>query len=163
MIRNTNSLRALVPRFQHQPVCQFHASPACNKATAGRHKVSKMLNKPLTYDQAFKPNLIGVKKGWLSVHTGNLRGEQGSYQFTYEDELIRKFCVGTFYRMLPTDIVIKRRFNVIEITLLCNTVVTSKVLFLKAYSERLLSAFLKCHIKMHVFKLNNEDAIYKYI
>ena len=31
-----------------------------------------MNNKPLTYDQAFKPNMIGVTKGWQSSHTGNL-------------------------------------------------------------------------------------------
>ena len=39
---------------------------------AGRYRVSKFNNKPLTYDQAFKPHDIAVYKGYLSVHTGKL-------------------------------------------------------------------------------------------
>jgi len=62
--------------------------------------------------------------------------------------------------------VIKRRFNIIEIIALCDTeqsVKGTKIFFLVAYTERLLSAFLKCIVKMHIVKVSREDVIYKYV
>ncbi|CAK8687946.1 unnamed protein product [Clavelina lepadiformis] len=142
----------------------FHVTPMCAKATAGRYKLSKMNNKPLTYDQAFKPNMIGVTKGWQSSHTGHLHDEDGAYERMYEDRFIRRFMDGTFHRLIPSGPVIKRRCNMIEVVAPSYTPRKLDALpFLVSYSERMLSAVLKCNVKIYIHIVYKEDIEYKYI
>ena len=143
----------------------LHTTRLCLKSKAGRHKSSKMNNKPLTYDQAFKPHMIGVTKKWLSVHTGNLHGEKHAHRMTYEDQFIRRFLSGTFYRIIAGEVVVKRIYNNIEIIMFLQhpSARAGQIHFLKGYSEKLLSAFLKCNVKLHMHKVLDEDMQYKFI
>ena len=43
--------------------CNLHTSATVNKIQAGRYKVTRNRSKPLTYEQAFWPEQIGIKKG----------------------------------------------------------------------------------------------------
>jgi len=143
----------------------LHVTVPCYKSKAGRHKSSKMNNKPLTYDQAFKPHMIGVTKNWLSVHTGNLHGEKHAHRMMYEDQFIRRFLTGTFYRIIVGEVLVKQVYNNIEIVMFVKhpTQRAGQMHFLKGYSERLLSAFLKCNVKLHMHKVLEEDMQYKFI
>jgi len=143
----------------------FQTSSVYMKTTAGRIKTSRFLNKALTYDQGFLPEDIMKMKGLLAHHTGNLHEENNAFQFMFEDMVIRKFMRGTFYRLIAGDeIVIKRRFNVVEISMFCSNVVKrGHTELLHAYSERLLSAFLKCIVKIHIFQARHDDMVFKYI
>lgn len=143
----------------------LHTTTPCFKSKAGRHKSSKMNNKPLTYDQAFKPHMIGVTKNWLSVHTGNLHGEKHAHRMMYEDQFIRRFLSGTFYRIIAGEVLVKRIHNNIEVIMFLKhpTQRGGQMHFLKGYSEKLLSAFLKCNVKLHMHKVMEEDMQYKFI
>jgi len=124
-----------------------------------------MNNKPLTYDQAFKPYMIGVTKNWLSIHTGNLHGENNAHRLMYEDQFIRRFLSGTFYRIIAGEIVIKRIYNTVEIIMFLQHPQQrgSQMQFLRGYSEKLLSTFLKCNVKLTMHKVLEEDMQYKFI
>nr|CAB3264002.1 28S ribosomal protein S24, mitochondrial [Phallusia mammillata] len=143
----------------------LHATALLCKSQAGKHKISKFNTKPLTYDQAMKPDAIGWKKSHLTFHTGNLHGEEGAYQLMYEDKFIRNFIMGTFYRMI-SGIVIKRRFNIVDVIATSDVSVPPggyRMDFLIGYSERLLSAYLKCVVKIHMVKISVDNSHYKYI
>uniref|UniRef100_A0AAV2IS51 Uncharacterized protein n=1 Tax=Knipowitschia caucasica TaxID=637954 RepID=A0AAV2IS51_KNICA len=90
----------------------LHVSAVCFKNKAARIRVGKG-DRPLTYEQALPPHQIGHRKGWLSHHTGNLKGEAGAAERTIEDVFIRRFMFGTFHGCLANEIVIKRRGNVL--------------------------------------------------
>merc|ERR1739838_944868 len=139
-------------------------TPVQHHICAGRTERSKFLNKPMTYEQSFLPEEIGEHKGLLSHHTGNLHGEKNAFQMFYEDQFIRKFIYGTFYRLTAGDnIVVKRRFNIINVTMFTNEHARKgQVCFLKGYSEELLSAFLKCIVKIHIHECSADDMIYRY-
>lgn len=48
---------------------KFSTSLICQKAKAGRYKVSKFQTFPLTYEMANKPDQIGHRKTWNSWNT----------------------------------------------------------------------------------------------
>ena len=158
-----NNVRYTLAFNQH--VEMIHTTSICLKSKAGRHKSSKMNNKPLTYDQAFKPHMIGVTKNWLSIHTGNLHGEKNAHRLMYEDQFIRRFLQGTFYRIIAGEVVIKRIYNSVEIIMFLKHPQQrgGQMHFLKGYSEKLLSAFLKCNVRLTMHKVLEEDMQYKFI
>ena len=127
--------------------------------------IFKNPNKPLTYDQSFKPHMIGVTKNWLSIHTGNLHGEKNAHRLMYEDQFIRRFLQGTFYRIIAGEVVIKRIYNSVEIIMFLKHPQQrgGQMHFLKGYSEKLLSAFLKCNVRLTMHKVLEEDMQYKFI
>lgn len=145
-------------------MCGLHTSAVCCKVQAGRVKQSRLRNKPVTYEKAFKPEHIAHKKGWLSIHTGNLHQEDGAHQAAYEDLLIRQFIHGTFYRMIESEIIIKRRLNILEITaFVCTTQNFPSLYLLTSYSENFLSSFLEYNVKLHLLGVTSDDMIFKYV
>ncbi|XP_070781096.1 small ribosomal subunit protein uS3m [Enoplosus armatus] len=139
-----------------------HVTAACCKNRAARVRVGKG-DKPLTYEQALPPHHIGHRKGWLSQHTSNLRGEGGAAERTTEDVFLRRFMFGTFHSCLANEIVIKRRGNVLVVcALMLQKLPPQKFYFLIGYSESLLSHFYKCPVKIELQTLQDK-AVYKYL
>lgn len=144
----------------------IHVSAACCKVTSGRHKVTLKQNKPLTYEQANPPHFIGVRKSWNSWNTSNLFESTRQSETTVEDFFIRKFMTGTWHRLFASEIIIKRRLNVVYIGgIVRQTIHPRKLYFLIGYSEELLSIFLKCPVKIEVQSINPDSnaMIFKYI
>ncbi|XP_047425897.1 28S ribosomal protein S24, mitochondrial [Mugil cephalus] len=140
----------------------LHVTAACCKNRAARIRVGKG-NTPLTYEQAHHPHHIAHRKGWLSQHTSNLKGEEGAAERTVEDVFIRRFMYGTFHGCLANEVVIKRRGNLLIICgLMIQKLQPQKFYFLIGYSETLLSHFYKCPVKLEIQTLP-EKAVYKYL
>ncbi|XP_029460094.1 28S ribosomal protein S24, mitochondrial isoform X2 [Rhinatrema bivittatum] len=134
----------------------------CLKNRAARVRVGKG-DKPVTYEEAHPPHHIAHRKGWLSLHTSNLDGEDGAAERTVEDVFIRRFIFGTFHGCLANEIVIKRRANrIIICAVLVQKLVPHKFYFLIGYTETLLSFFYKCPVTMEVQTVE-EKVIYKYL
>lgn len=125
---------------------------------AGVPKISVKKEKKLTYQEAQPPDMIGVRKAWDSWNSSNLHGEDNKSHFVIEDIFIRKFVYGTFQGKAK-NIIIKRRYNVIYVAGLVNLVSNSKLSFLVAYTEEILSYFLKCPVKLEIqaILLTRED------
>ncbi|KAM4528163.1 small ribosomal subunit protein uS3m [Odontesthes bonariensis] len=140
----------------------LHVTAACCKNRAARIRVGKG-DRPLTYEQAHHPHHIAHRKGWLSQHTSNLKGEEGAAERTVEDVFIRRLMFGTFHGCLANEIVIKRRGNVLIVcALMLQKLPPHKFYFLIGYTESLLSHFYKCPVKLEVQTLQ-EKAVYKYL
>ncbi|CAH1247185.1 MRPS24 [Branchiostoma lanceolatum] len=154
-------LRVLVSH--RAPSRLLHATAACQKAQAGKYKISKDGNKPLTYEMANPPHFIGVRKSWNSWHTSNLWEQPGAADRTFEDMFVRKFLQGTFHNCLADEIIIKRRHNTVYVAiLLLRKLDPQKYYFLLGYTETLLSHFLKCVVKLEVSVVPRK-VVYKYI
>ncbi|XP_029025141.1 28S ribosomal protein S24, mitochondrial [Betta splendens] len=148
-------------RFGSSSRC-LHISAVCCKSKAARIKMGKG-DRPLTYEQALQPHYIGHRKGWLSQHTSNLKGEVGAADRAVEDMFLRKFMFGTFYGCLANEIVIKRHGNMIVIcALMLQRHPPPKLYFLIGYSESLLSHFYKCPVKLEIQTVQNKT-VYKYV
>ncbi|XP_054468492.1 28S ribosomal protein S24, mitochondrial [Anoplopoma fimbria] len=140
----------------------LHVTAVCCKNRAARVRVGKG-DKPYTYEQALPPHHIGHRKGWLSQHTGNLKGEEGAADRTVEDLFVRRFMFGTFHSCLANEIVIKRRGNVLVVcALMLQKLPPQKFYFLIGYSETILSHLYKCPVKLEVQTLQDK-AVYKYL
>ncbi|XP_053767753.1 small ribosomal subunit protein uS3m [Desmodus rotundus] len=140
----------------------LHISAACAKNRAARVRVGKG-DKPVTYEEAHAPHHIAHRKGWLSLHTGNLDGQDHAAERTVEDVFLRKFMLGTFPGCLADQLVLKRRANQVEIcALVLRQLPAHKFYFLVGYSETLLSHFYKCPVRVHLQTVPSK-AVYKYI
>ncbi|XP_061732073.1 small ribosomal subunit protein uS3m [Nerophis ophidion] len=140
----------------------LHVTAVCCKNQAARVRVGKG-DRPVTYERAQKPHDIGHRKGWLSQHTSNLKGEDGAADRVVEDMFIRKFMFGTFHGCLANEVVIKRRGNLLIVcALMLQKMRPHKFYFLIGYSESLLSHFYKCPVKLEIQTLE-EPQIYKYL
>ncbi|KAL6096446.1 mrps24 [Pungitius sinensis] len=140
----------------------LHVTAACCKNRAARVRVGKG-DRPLTYEEALPPHQIAHRKGWLSQHTGNLRGEEGTAERTVEDLFVRRFVFGTFHGCLANELVIKRRGNVLLVcALMLQKLQPQKFYFLIGYSETILSHLYKCPVKLEVQTLQDK-AVYKYL
>ncbi|XP_003465839.1 small ribosomal subunit protein uS3m isoform X1 [Cavia porcellus] len=140
----------------------LHTSAICAKNRAARVRVSKG-DKPVTYEEVHAPHYIAHRKGWLSLHTGNLDGEDHAAERTVEDVFLRKFMMGTFPGCLADEVVLKRRGNQVEIcALLLRQLPAHKVYFLVGYSETLLSHLYKCPVRLHLQTVPSK-VVYKYI
>ncbi|XP_001376697.1 28S ribosomal protein S24, mitochondrial isoform X2 [Monodelphis domestica] len=139
-----------------------HTTAICCKNRAARVRVGKG-DKPVTYEQAHPPHYIAHRKGWLSLHTSNLDGEEGASDRTVEDVFIRKFLYGTFPGCLADQVVLKRRANELIIcALMLQRLPPIKIYFLVGYSEALLSAFYKCPVRLYLQTVPTKN-VYKYI
>lgn len=131
------------------------------KATVNR-------NKPLTYEQAQAPYKIGVTKGWNSWHTANLNDEgiegRAAGQ-TFDDLVVRKFIKGTWPGLLASEVIVKRRHNLVVIAaLIFRQLPPRKMYFLVGYSEEMLSYLLKCPVKLEIQTVENKnDVVFKKI
>lgn len=153
----------------------FHTSSALNKIQAGRYKVTRNRTKPLTYEQAFWPEQISIKKGWNSHNTAQLDetflrkeeiGQDLPHKMLIEDLFIRKFMNGTFPEAIMSEVMIKRQHNLVRIACLINrrTINADKIYFLLGYSEEFLSFWLKCPVKLELQSIESKsDVIFKYV
>ncbi|XP_019482132.1 PREDICTED: 28S ribosomal protein S24, mitochondrial [Hipposideros armiger] len=140
----------------------LHTSAVCAKNRAARVRVGKG-DKPVTYEEAHAPHHIAHRKGWLSLHTGNLDGEDHAAERTVEDVFLRKFMRGTFPGCLADQLVLKRRANQVDIcALVLRQLPAHKFYFLVGYSETLLSHFYKCRVRLHLQTVPSK-VVYKYI
>ncbi|CAN9504463.1 unnamed protein product [Ophioblennius macclurei] len=139
-----------------------HVTAVCCKNRAARIRVGKG-DKGVTYEHALPPHQIGHRKGWLSQHTGNLKGESGASDRVVEDVFIRRFMFGTFHGCLANEVVLKRRGNVLVVcALMIQKLPPQKFYFLIGYSQSLLSHFYKCPVKLEIQTLQDK-VIYKYL
>ncbi|NXH11473.1 RT24 protein, partial [Bucco capensis] len=140
----------------------LHTTPTCLKTRAARVRVGKG-DKPVTYEKAHPPHYIAHRKGWLSLHTGNLDGELGAAERMLEDAFLRRFLRGTFPGILADEVVLKRRGNLL---VLCAMVVRglapSKLYFLVGYTETLLTHFYKCPVRLELQTVPTR-VVYKYL
>ncbi|XP_053464413.1 28S ribosomal protein S24, mitochondrial [Nycticebus coucang] len=140
----------------------LHTSAVCAKNRAARVRVGKG-DKPVSYEEAHAPHYIAHRKGWLSLHTGNLDGEDHAAERTVEDVFFRKFMLGTFPGCLADQLVLKRRANQVEIcAVVLRNLPAHKYYFLVGYSETLLSYFYKCPVRLHLQTVPSK-VVYKYI
>ncbi|NWR26379.1 RT24 protein, partial [Emberiza fucata] len=129
---------------------QLHTSPVCLKTRAARVRASRG-DKMVTYEQAHAPHYIGHRKGWLSLHTGNLHGEPGAAQRALEDAFLRRFLAGTFPGLLLDAPVLKRRGNLLVLcALLGRALPPHKLYFLQGYAETLLGHLYKCPVRLEL-------------
>ena len=142
-------LRPLMLSWSRDLPCIWHAlhtSVVCFKNRVARVRVDKG-NKPVTYEEAHAPHYLAHRKGWLSLHTGNLDGEDHAAERTVEDVFLRRFMLGTFPGCLADQLILKRRANQVEIcALVLRQLPAHKFYFLVGYSETLLSHFYKCPV-----------------
>ncbi|XP_066193396.1 small ribosomal subunit protein uS3m [Sylvia atricapilla] len=151
MAAAARALRVL-PCALHVPSAtrQLHTTPACLKTRAARVRAGKG-DKMVTYEQAHPPHYIGHRKGWLSLHTGNLQGEAGAAQRALEDAFVRRFLYGTFPGLLADEVVLKRRGNVLVLcALLGRALPPHKLYFLLGYAETLLRHLYKCPVRLEL-------------
>ncbi|XP_072619181.1 small ribosomal subunit protein uS3m isoform X1 [Vulpes vulpes] len=140
----------------------LHLSAVCAKNRAARVRVGKG-DKPVTYEEAHAPHFIAHRKGWLSLHTGNLDGEEHAAERTVEDVFLRKFMLGTFPGCLADQLILKRRANQLQIcALVLRQLPAHKFYFLVGYSETLLSHFYKCPVRVYLQTVPSK-VVYKYI
>ncbi|KAL7377224.1 hypothetical protein ABVT39_024088 [Epinephelus coioides] len=167
-LSSTGTVRLLSALARSSLLCSspgsraLHVTAVCCKNRAGRARVGKG-DRPVTYEEALPPHQIAHRKGWLSQHTSNLKGEEGAAERTIEDVFIRRFMFGTFHNSLANEIVIKRRGNMLIVcALLLQKLGPQKIYFLVGYSETLLSHLYKCPVKLEIQMLQDK-AVYKYL
>uniref|UniRef100_A0A0B6XZA2 28S ribosomal protein S24, mitochondrial n=1 Tax=Arion vulgaris TaxID=1028688 RepID=A0A0B6XZA2_9EUPU len=138
----------------------------CKNRKSGIPKITQFRTKPLTYEQAQAPFNIYVRKGWLSWNTSNLYQENRRGETTFEDFLIRKFMYGTWHHNLGSEVIIKRRHNMIVLSflLISDRLLPRQMYFLQGYTEELLSHWLKCPLKVELQTVTSfNDVIFKKI
>ncbi|XP_015918635.1 small ribosomal subunit protein uS3m [Parasteatoda tepidariorum] len=140
-------------------------SPVCCEARAGRYKRTRKHNKPLTYEQFNGPFQIKHRKGWNTWNTSNLLGGLRKSETAVEDFFIRKFMHGTWHRIFLSDVIIKRRHNLIIIAgIIAQNLQVRKLYFLIGYTEEMLSYIFKCPVKMELQSTPDKtDVVFKYV
>ncbi|NXP07044.1 RT24 protein, partial [Thinocorus orbignyianus] len=124
--------------------------PLSPQTRAARVRVGKG-DKLVTYEQAHPPHYIAHRKGWLSLHTGNLCGEPGAAQRALEDAFLRRFLRGTFPGVLADAPLVRRRGNLLVLSLLLlRALPPAKIHFLEGYVQTLLTHFYKCPVRLEM-------------
>lgn len=143
----------------------FHTSGVSAANRAGRYRVTRNHSKPLTYEMANPPHQIAHRKAWNSWNTSNLQGGLRQSETLIEDMFIRKFMTGTWHRMFVSEILIKRRHNMVMVGgIVQRTVIPRKMYFLLGYTEEILSYVLKCPVKLELQSTaDKKDMVFKYI
>ena len=97
--------------------------------------------------------------------TGNLFEEGRKGETLAEDTFIRNFLHGTLHNLIATEIIIKRRHNMIFITgLIVPKLSAIKFHFMVGYTEEILSCLLKCPVKLEFdFVFHSSMVIFKKI
>uniref|UniRef100_A0A5S6R0P6 Tyrosine-protein phosphatase domain-containing protein n=1 Tax=Trichuris muris TaxID=70415 RepID=A0A5S6R0P6_TRIMR len=136
------------------------------KTQAGKHKSTRFRTKPLTYEMAQKPDQIGVRKAWLTWHTSNLE-EIGirSAKAAIEDEIVRRMIRGIWPNLFASELVIKRRGNVLFIAgIVERRISSSKMYWLIGFTEELLALLLKQPVKLELSTIaDKQEIVFKYI
>ena len=83
---------------------------------------------------------------------------------TVEDTFIRKFMMGAWHDLFLSEVIIKRRQNMIIIAGFVKAVPQTRTLyFLKGFTEELLSHFLKRPVIVEIQTAGAKDLIHKYV
>ncbi|XP_074648797.1 small ribosomal subunit protein uS3m-like [Tubulanus polymorphus] len=145
----------------------LHISAACQKnIRSGIPKGTINKSRALTYEEAQPPHRIGLRKSWNSWNTSSLKDEgENASQLTVEDAFIRKFIHGTWSRLFLSEVIIKRRHNMIICAgLVFRGVSARKMYFLLGYTESMLEYLLKCPVKLEIQTVESrKDVVFKYI
>lgn len=143
----------------------FGTTSQCLKKVAARYKVSLKGDKPLTYEMANPPHQIAHRKSWNSWNTSNLVDGIRRSETATDDFFIRRFMAGTWHRLFLSEIIIKRRGNLIVIGgIVLQNLHPRKMYFLIGYTEQLLSYVLKCPIKLELQSVaDRKDVVFKYV
>lgn len=102
----------------------------------------------------------------VCVYVGSLRDTQRHPMETViEDQFVRKFMLGTWYKVWLSEVVIKRRHNNMVICgIVCPLPSLSAIHFLTGYTEELLSHLLKYNVKVEVQCVpSRRSVIHKYV
>ncbi|XP_045654564.1 28S ribosomal protein S24, mitochondrial-like [Ursus americanus] len=119
-------------------------------------------DKSVTYEEAHGPRYIAHHKGRLSLHTGNLYGEDHAAEQTVEDVFLQKFMLGTFPVCLSDPRILKRRAHQLEVSaLVLRQLPAHKFHLLVGYSETLLSPCYKRPVCLHLQTVPSK-VVYKY-
>lgn len=97
---------------------------------------------------------------------GNLDGEDKyRAETTWEDFFIRKFISGTWHNLFVSEVIVKRRQNLIIISgLVAQSVAARKMYFLQGYTEELLASVLKRPVKLEIQTVGRKkDVFFKWI
>ena len=96
---------------------------------------------------------------------GNLIGEmQFAPHTTIEDTFIRKFMMGAWHDLFLSEVIIKRRQNMVIVAGFVRRVPQTRMLyFLKGFTEELLSHFLKRPVIVEIQTAGPRDLIHKYV
>ena len=163
------------PALSHLSARSLHVSAPLSEERAGRYKVTINRTKPLTYEMAFKPFDIAVKKAFNAYNTGQLEdtflmkeeiGQDLPYKLLSEDMFVRRFMHGTWPEVFESELVIKRQHNIVRIAGIINRsrMRPEKIYFLIGYTEEILSYWLKAPVKLELQSVENpDDLIFKYI
>ncbi|GFR98791.1 28S ribosomal protein S24, mitochondrial [Elysia marginata] len=160
--------------FRTQPMgCFLHISRGISLSAtlaknrkSGVPKITPFRTKPLTYEEAIPPSRMNVRKGWLSFNTSNLHEEKRAGETTFEDFLVRRFLTGTWHGSLASEVVIKRRHNMLVLSFLVSMerILPRQVYFLQGYTERMLSGWFKMPVKIELQTVaSQKDMIFKKI
>ncbi|XP_008697874.1 28S ribosomal protein S24, mitochondrial-like [Ursus maritimus] len=126
-----------------------------------RFRVDKE-DKPVTYEEVHGPHYIAHRKGRLSLHTGNLYGEDHAAEQTVEDVFLQKFMLGTFPVCLADPRILKRRAHQLEVSaLVLRQLPAHKFHLLVGYNETLLSPCYKRPVCLHLQTVPSK-VVYKY-
>lgn len=152
--------------FTKRPMYTFRLSNRIVRNThATRPRKTNNNSVELTYEQSQFIEKLGITKSWNSWNTSNLQEGKRQAENSFEDFTIRKFLYGTFHGVLASEIIIKRRFNQIDISFLTKLprgFYSQKVYFLVGFSEELLSCLFKCVVKIQPQTINNKrDLIFR--
>lgn len=122
-----------------------------NLGTCGTH-VSSMEMYEVFYSRGF--------------HAGSLRApRRHPMETVIEDQFIRKFMLGTWYKVWLSEVVIKRRHNDVVICgVVCPLPSLPAIHFLMGYTEELLSHLLKYNVKVEVQCVpSRRSVVHKYV
>lgn len=168
IFKNENMNDSLTGGFTltKRPMYTFRLSNRIVRNThATRPRKTNNNSVELTYEQSQFIEKLGITKSWNSWNTSNLQEGKRQAENSFEDFTIRKFLYGTFHGVLASEIIIKRRFNQIDISFLTKLprgFYSQKVYFLVGFSEELLSCLFKCVVKIQPQTINNKrDLIFR--
>lgn len=165
----------LLARQQQQALPCLHAACVVRQASTTAVRQAGAGGKPPFQGRAYKetkmlrnrvkPHELGVIKAHDAKHTGGMKGDYSGHTLFMDDLMIRNFVEGTFYELLTSEVVIKRRLNHIIITFYVTRnfarrmdpmaqnkqmIGMEKVYFLKGYTERMLETMFGCFVKLEI-------------
>lgn len=99
------------------------------------------------------------------IFLDNLYEAPRACETVYEDLFIRKFMFGTWHGLFASEVIIKRRHNMVILAgIVHQRVNPRKLYFLIGYTEELLSRFLKRIVKIELQSVKDrKDMIFKFI
>ncbi|CAF2579349.1 unnamed protein product [Rotaria sp. Silwood2] len=77
-----------------------------------------------------------------------------------DDLFLRQFIYGTWHSLFASELIIKRRHNMIILSgLVIRTIHPRRMYFLIGYTEEILSALLKTPVKMEIQTIDSKDDV----